>query len=242
MYKLPIYAHRGWTKHEPENTLEAMKEAMIQTAADGIEFDLQLTKDRIAIVTHDLNLKRMLGISKCVNDCTLNEIRSQKIKGSRHCINTFSELLAWAIPNKVPMNIELKESFIGRTADLEIVVKKTQHLPNVHYSSFHLEVLQQVKVMNPAAEVAFIPKRKFDWASLNDMPWIDALHVNKHFFYKEKYWNIAQDLNKVLRFYSITGKEKWLQKPQHPSIVGWITDEPNRVADAQRYVDSYVEE
>lgn len=238
MSKRPIYAHRGYVKYAPENTLQAMKDAIEKTDAKGIELDLQLTKDRIAIVTHDLNLKRLTGLAKDVNECTLNEIRKLKVKRSSEKICTFSELLEWAGTYQIPLNIELKESFIGRFADIEIVVKKTQHLSNVHYSSFHVGILKQIKEINPSAEVAFIPTRKFDWKCLGDLSFVDALHVNKRFYYKEKYFELANTANKVLRFYGVTGKERWLQMHQHPVIVGWITDEPNRVAKAQKCIDS----
>lgn len=230
MSKRPIYAHRGYVKYAPENTLQAMKDAIEKTNAKGIELDLQLTKDRIAIVTHDLNLKRLTGLAKDVNECTLNEIRKLKVKRSSEKICTFSELLEWAVTYQIPLNIELKESFIGRFADIEIIVKKSEHLPDVHFSSFHIEILKQIKDINPKLETAFIPTRKFNWNTLKNLSFIDTLHVNKRFYYKEKYFEIARNTNKKLRFYGVTGREKWLQQPQHTSIVGFITDNPNEVA------------
>lgn len=231
MSKLPIYAHRGYTKFSRENSLNAMKAAM-ENGATGIEFDLQLTKDRIAIVTHDLNLKSITGKSINTNEITLNNLRKMKIKGDSKPILTFSELLEWAIPNKIPMNIELKESFQGRNDDLEIIVKKVKNATNIHFSSFHEDVLYSIKKMNANAEVAFIPTRKFNWDHLSEMPWLDTLHVNKRFYYKERYLQKASETHKSIRVYGVVGNEKYLSDP-HESVVGWITDEPNRIAQAQ---------
>lgn len=59
MSKLPIYAHRGVVATAPENSLAVFKQALVKHA-DGIEFDVQLTKDFVAIVTHDLKGKRLM--------------------------------------------------------------------------------------------------------------------------------------------------------------------------------------
>lgn len=232
MSNLNIYAHRGFIKKARENSLQAMKDAM-NTAAYGIEFDLQLTKDRIAIVTHDLNMKNLIGKSFQTNELTLSDIRKKKIKGDKQKILMFSELLDWVKEHEVPMNIELKESFQGQFSDIEIIVKKTANFKDVHFSSFHEDVLYMVKKINPQAEVAFIPTRKFDWSRLREMDWLDSLHVNKNRYYKDKYLDMALETGKKIRFYGVTGKEKFLKNP-HPAIVGWIADEPNKVNKAQR--------
>lgn len=232
MSKLPIYAHRGYANAARGNSLKAMQAAM-ENNATGIEFDLQLTKDRVAIVTHDLNLKSLTGISKNCDEVTLNDLRKMKIKNDPSPILTFSELLKWAVPHKIPMNIELKESFQGKEEDIEIIVKKTKNLTNVHFSSFHEDVLHCIKKMNEFAEVAFIPTRKFDWNELSNMPWLDALHVNKRFYYKDRYLQKAIETTKDIRVYGVIGNEKYISNP-HESVVGWITDEPNRIAQAQK--------
>ncbi|MBQ0138109.1 MAG: glycerophosphodiester phosphodiesterase [Kurthia sp.] len=232
MSNIPIYAHRGYVKKARENSLQAMKDAM-KTAAFGIEFDLQLTKDRVAIVTHDLNMKPLIGISAQTNELTLAEILRKKVKGDKAPILQFSELLSWVNEHNIPMNIELKESFIGRPSDIEVIVKKTMHLEHIHFSSFHDDVLQVVKKVNPSAEVAFIPTKKFDWSNLVNMDWLDVLHVNKNRYYKPQYFKQAEIANKKLRFYGVVGKEPYISNP-HPVIIGWITDEPNRIAIAQK--------
>ncbi|MCX7845927.1 MAG: glycerophosphodiester phosphodiesterase family protein, partial [Dictyoglomaceae bacterium] len=54
-----ILGHRG-NAYNPENTIKAFKSA-IEMGADGIELDVQKTKDNILIVCHDENLKRLTG-------------------------------------------------------------------------------------------------------------------------------------------------------------------------------------
>ncbi|GEK33974.1 glycerophosphodiester phosphodiesterase [Kurthia sibirica] len=227
MSRRDIFAHRGVTTHAHENTMAAFKAAMA-TSATGIEFDLQMTLDRVAIVTHDYNMKKTIGKAVLTTEMTLAAIKKKKIAGTKEKILTFDELLAWAIPCNIPMNIELKESFENNIGDLEIIVRKTQSLKNCHFSSFHAEVLQNIKKINAQAIVALIPTRKFDWTALGNMPWLDLIHANKRFYYKERYLQLASNANIGLRFYGITGKEPFLKNP-HASVIGWITDYPNAV-------------
>ena len=64
MSKTKIFAHRGASGYAPENTLEAFALAITQ-GADGIELDVQLTKDGIPVVIHDETIDRVTksGIS-----------------------------------------------------------------------------------------------------------------------------------------------------------------------------------
>lgn len=59
--KFEVYAHRGFRGLRPENTIGAMKNALIKGAI--LEFDLNITKDKKVIVCHDavLNPKITLG-------------------------------------------------------------------------------------------------------------------------------------------------------------------------------------
>lgn len=47
-----VIAHRGGTGLRPENTIAAMEHAL-SLGADGVEFDVHLTKDNVPIVHHD---------------------------------------------------------------------------------------------------------------------------------------------------------------------------------------------
>ena len=58
MKKVRIFAHRGASAYAPENTLEAFRLAMEQ-GADGIELDVQLTKDGELVVIHDETIDRV---------------------------------------------------------------------------------------------------------------------------------------------------------------------------------------
>ena len=54
---MKVFAHRGASGYAPENTLVAIKKA-IEMKADGIEIDIQLTKDGKIVVMHDWKVDR----------------------------------------------------------------------------------------------------------------------------------------------------------------------------------------
>jgi glycerophosphoryl diester phosphodiesterase len=62
MYRPLIIGHRGSSSIAPENTLVAFKQAM-EDGADGIEFDVRIAADNVAVVIHDGDLKRT-GLKK----------------------------------------------------------------------------------------------------------------------------------------------------------------------------------
>ena len=70
-----LISHRGIFDNEtiPENSLAAFRKA--KNLNIPIELDVQLTKDQEVIVFHDINLKRMCGIDKYIEDVTYQELQ-----------------------------------------------------------------------------------------------------------------------------------------------------------------------
>ncbi|MEP7211635.1 MAG: glycerophosphodiester phosphodiesterase family protein [Acidobacteriota bacterium] len=68
-----IIAHRGASAHAPENTFAAFQEA-IDVGADGIEFDVRLSRDGVPVVFHDEDLKRIAGRAEKISDLTAAEL------------------------------------------------------------------------------------------------------------------------------------------------------------------------
>ena len=68
-----IIAHRGSSAHAPENTLAAF-ELAVAGGAEGIEFDVRLTRDGEAVVIHDADLKRTALSEGIVSGMTAAEL------------------------------------------------------------------------------------------------------------------------------------------------------------------------
>ena len=68
-----VFAHRGYSGKYPENTMLAFREAE-KTGADGIELDVQLSKDGELVIIHDETLDRTTTGKGYVKDYTLSEL------------------------------------------------------------------------------------------------------------------------------------------------------------------------
>ena len=68
-----IYAHRGASGYAPENTLRAFALAA-DMGADGVELDVQISKDGRLVVFHDDELSRLTGFTGSVADYPYAEL------------------------------------------------------------------------------------------------------------------------------------------------------------------------
>ena len=113
MSKTKIFAHRGASGYAPENTLEAFALAITQ-GADGIELDVQLTKDGIPVVIHDETIDRVTEKKGWVKDYTLKELKELTVLKNKFSeysaakIPTLEEVLDAVKASGIQVNIELK--------------------------------------------------------------------------------------------------------------------------------------
>lgn len=118
--KTKIFGHRGSAGTHPENTMISFKEAA-RVGADGIELDIQMTKDGVIVVIHDETVKRTTnGENKgWVKDYTLKQIKkmdvSYKFKGKYGIceIPTLEEVFDWAKTNQLLINVEFKTGLVS---------------------------------------------------------------------------------------------------------------------------------
>jgi glycerophosphoryl diester phosphodiesterase len=68
-----IYAHRGGAALRPENTIEAFDHG-IALGAEGLEFDVHLSKDGVVVIHHDDTLERTTSGRGRIADHTADEL------------------------------------------------------------------------------------------------------------------------------------------------------------------------
>ena len=233
--RIPIFAHRGASGYAFENSMEAFEYAKA-LGADGIELDIQQNAEGELFVIHDAHLKRLTGVNRFIQQCTSNEIQSLSIgkpfwrKIFRKSIPTFQQVIDWANANDMPLNVELKESLLLDTEPLQKILPYLLLPKGSHISSFHDELLILVKSIRPDLETALIITKKFNFEQLGEYTHIDCIHAHKKFYYRRLLQACAQH-NKGVRFYAMVGNEPFLKDP-HPSVVGWITDYPDKLQKA----------
>lgn len=237
MSNIPVYAHRGATCRSVENSMEAFKKA-VKLNADGIELDLQLSADGVAFVTHDIDFFRLAGNKRRITDMLAEEVLQLKLGnvffrkffGSR--VLTFDEFLLFAIPTGIKLNVELKESFLGKNERIREVVEKSKAVKDIHFSSFEFSVLQTVHAMKTNVKTAFIGKKNTDWDYVFSIKEINAIHLHKKFYRTDLMYSIW-NAGFPIRFYNIKGNEKYIANP-HDSVIGWITDFPEKILKIQK--------
>lgn len=152
---MKIYAHRGYSGAYPENTMLAFKKAL-EAKADGIELDVQLSKDGQVVIIHDETLDRTTTGSGRVFDHSLAELKKfnaaklYKDGSEFEAIPSFDEYCAWVSTTELVTNIELKTGLIYYP-ELEArcieVIKKYNLEEKVFFSSFnHLSLITAQKI------------------------------------------------------------------------------------------------
>lgn len=68
-----VYAHRGGAALAPENTMAAFERGMAE-GADGLEFDVRLSRDGVPVVHHDPTLDRTTDARGPVSALTADEL------------------------------------------------------------------------------------------------------------------------------------------------------------------------
>ncbi len=177
MKKVLVWAHRGASAYAPENTMEAFELACSQKA-DGIELDVQMTKDGEVVVIHDEMVDRTSNGSGFVKDMTLEELRSLHFNRlhpeyPQARIPLLEEVYSYLKSNSMTVNVELKNGIIPYPGLEEKVLEleaKYGLSDRVIYSSFNHKSMVKLKAMENHVKVGF----------LYSDGWIDAADYAEH--------------------------------------------------------------
>ena len=153
-----IYAHRGASHDFPEMTALAYENAVKQ-GADGFECDLRLTKDGVAILWHDADLKR-----RADNDAIVAETKLKKLKAIYPQILTLDEFLDFSISEKKSLLLETKHPVPSRTQIEEVVVQRLDKEKsrikkagiNINVMSFSWFAVEKIKSMNKEISTTYL--------------------------------------------------------------------------------------
>ena len=195
-----IWAHRGASGYAPENTLPAFKMAA-DMGADGVELDVQLTKDDVLVVCHDESINRTSNATGLIRNYTLEELRkfdfcNKNLSYKGTVIPTMEEVFDLLAPTGLTINIELKTGIYFYPGIEEKIVRLTREKnwqDRVIYSSFNHYSIIKVKELDPDAKVGFLyadgPLNMPGYAAENG---VNALHPA---FYNLQYPDFMADCN-----------------------------------------------
>ncbi len=152
------YAHRGASEYAPENTMSSFYMGLLQ-GANGIETDVQRTKDGVLVLFHDDTVDRVSDGKGRVCDYTLNELKQLKIYGNSTTgfydrIITLREFLEAFSSYDIKFAIELKGS--GVEEDTLNMIEEFGVFDKTTFTSFQYDYIRKIKELNPKARVGWL--------------------------------------------------------------------------------------
>ena len=160
-----IIAHRGATYLAPENTRTAFENAM-DLGADGVEMDVQQTKDKGLIIHHDYLIDIGMELSAKIYDLTVGELESislTKWNGvdiTTEKLATLDEALSFCKGlENCTIQLELKAPILN---DPDFIPNVVEHIRAADIAdrlilvSFRHDLLRQAKALMPELRIGIL--------------------------------------------------------------------------------------
>ncbi len=149
------FAHRGASEYAPENTMMSFYLGMFM-GANGIETDVQKTKDGVLVLFHDDTLERVTGQSGAISDYTFEELQAFDVQknGLTDKIVKFEDFLAHFAHRDITFAIELKCA--GLENEVSELVYKYGIEKKCVITSFKYDALIAMKECSPKLKLGYL--------------------------------------------------------------------------------------
>lgn len=158
--KYIVYAHRGASAYAPENTMSSFRKA-IDLGANGIELDLQKTKDGKIVIFHDDIIDNKSNGTGKISDYTYNELLELDFgswfdeKYKREKIVLFEDFAKEFLNKPLTFAIELKVLDIENET-LEIINKYSKNIDNIYITSFLYKALENTRKLDKTIKLSYL--------------------------------------------------------------------------------------
>lgn len=190
-------------------------ELALEQGAEGVEFDVQLSRDGELVVIHDETLDRTTDGTGRVADHTLDELRTLDAGNAmpeyrQVRIPTMDEVLALLAPSRISINVELKNSeepYPGLEEKVIAAVRDHGLAERVVLSTFSDASVAQLHGLAPELELATLYTRP------QLRPWRNALRLG------------ARAVHPPAAF---VPSRLWVRRAQHLGLAirPWIVNSP----------------
>ncbi|MFU0827369.1 MAG: GP-PDE domain-containing protein [Lachnoclostridium sp.] len=234
MGKTLVWAHRGASGYAPENTLEAFQKA-IDLKADGIELDVQMTKDGKLVIIHDERVNRVSDGKGWVKDFTFDEIRKLNFNKKfpeygRVKIPTLEEVYQLVKNTDLLINVEIKSGIVFYENIEEKVMDLTDKMglkDRVLYSSFNHYTILKLKKLDPSVKTGFLYQDGYiDMPEYAKKHGVEALHPALYNLQYPDFVKKCKDYNILIRAWTVN-EEKYMRMVCDYGIEGIITNYPD---------------
>lgn len=238
-----IFGHRGAAGTYPENTMLSFQEAH-HVGANGIELDVQMTKDGELVVIHDEKVDRTTDGLGYVKDLTLKQISHLdacylfKQYSKKTPIPTLEEVLNWAsqLQDFFVVNIELKNGIIQypfieqKTIEL---IHKYKMQKNVIISSFNHYSLVTCKQIDAEIETAILYMEGL-YKPWNYAKTIGATGLHPHYYAVNSFIiNEAKQNSLDVRPFTVNDEEV-MKNLVNDGCAAFITDFPEKAVNLNK--------
>ena len=153
------FAHRGASEYAAENTLSSFCMGL-EMGANGIETDVQITKDGVLVLFHDDTLARVTGREGAVADYTYEELLEMRVRnektGAEDVILRFEDFLRYFGWRDLTFAIEIK--LPGYEAEVLEMMDRFGMKEKSVITSFKFECIERVKALRPDYRVGWLMK------------------------------------------------------------------------------------
>ena len=186
--KTQITAHRGASREAPENTLEAF-EAALDSGADYIELDVQLTKDGQLVVFHDETIDRTTNGKGKLSDITYAQLQNYSAGSWFGTTDEFADVkvpllseVLDLVGDQIMLNIEIKAhgNITGTVEQTVELIHEYGITDSCYVSSFSYKALKVVKKLDPNIKTGLIANVAAA-SGYSRLKYVDVLSLN-HIF------------------------------------------------------------
>jgi glycerophosphoryl diester phosphodiesterase len=239
-----IIGHRGASAVAPENTMAAFRKALA-AGADGIEFDVRLTSDDVAVVIHDSTLRRTGRLPYRVADLAFAEIAKIDVGSwfaatfAKETVPSLAELFALFESNDSMLYLEMKCDAVSEYQSLaEACVRLIDEYSlreRVMVECFQLEALRVLKEIDPRVKTAALFEPAFKdpslFVALTKEVGAEAIALH-HRLAREGLVRKAKAEGLHVAVWTVD-ETSWVQKARAMGIDALITNDPERLVRAR---------
>jgi glycerophosphoryl diester phosphodiesterase len=155
------FAHRGASEYAPENTMMSFSLGMFQ-GANGIETDVQMTKDGVPVLFHDDSLERVTGQQGSIGDYTYEQLRQFDVKKGELTdkILKLEDFLIHFGFRDITFAIELKTADAAEAT--VALIRKYAMEKKVTVTSFKYDAILKVRAVAPELKTGLLTSRVDD--------------------------------------------------------------------------------
>src|SRR5687768_7858598 len=148
-----VYAHRGGAALRPENTIAAFDHGLA-CGADGLEFDVHLSRDGVVVVHHDETLERTTKGRGRIADATAADLAALRVPTLTEVLERFPV---------IPLIVELKVDSVALVQRVIDQLRTHRSVERTALGSFHAGALREARRYEPSIRTG-AAKEETRWA------------------------------------------------------------------------------